>query len=191
MIIDLCSGFGRWNTDEEVISIDIQRKCKPDIIADIRFLPLRLGLKPKLVHASPPCKYVSKARRWGYGWNPKGVAESFRLLAACFDAFAYLDAETCTLEQPAGLEDLLGTKFTFKYDKGGSVKLSSESNPCKKSSDSISRRVTRTLAKSKYRNKPIKFHVHLRELPESFDIFAFNLEYFSVCRHFFGVVGSD
>jgi site-specific DNA-cytosine methylase len=117
MIIDLCCGIGRWPTDEEVIKIDIQRKVKPDIIADLRQLPLRPGLKPRLVHASPPCKYVSKARRWGMGWNPKGVAESFRLLASCFDAFAYLEPETCTIEQPAGLENLLGYKVTFKYDK--------------------------------------------------------------------------
>jgi hypothetical protein len=86
-------------------------------LADIRFLPLRPGLKPTLVHASPPCLYVSKARRWRYGWNPKGVAESFRLIAACYDAFAYLEAKTCTLEQPAGLTDLLGEKVTFRYDK--------------------------------------------------------------------------
>ena len=118
MIVDICSGKGRWETGEEVISIDVQKRLKPTICADVRFLPLRPGLKPRLVHASPPCKYISKARRWGMGWNPKGVAESFRLLAACFDAFVYLEAETCTIEQPAGLEDLMGTKITFKYDKG-------------------------------------------------------------------------
>ena len=88
MIIDLCSGLGRWPTKEEVIRIDIQRKTKPTIIADIKHLPLRRGLKPRLCHASPPCKYVSKARRWGYGWNPKGIAESLRLVACCYDAFS-------------------------------------------------------------------------------------------------------
>lgn len=117
LIIDLCCGLGRF-PGSNVVSIDIQKRLKPTICADIRFLPLRPNLKPKLVHASPPCKYVSKARRWRYGWNPQGVAESFKLLASCYEAFAYLDGQTCTLEQPAGLEDLLGTKVSFKYDKG-------------------------------------------------------------------------
>lgn len=117
MIIDLCCGIGRFASEEEVISIDWDRKTRPTIVADIRFLPLRPGLKPRLCHASPPCKYVSKARRWGYGWNPKGVAESLRLISACYDAFAYLEAETCTLEQPRGFEDILGVKVQFKYDK--------------------------------------------------------------------------
>ena len=118
MIIDLCSGIGRFesNTDE-VIRIDIDPSVKPDIVADIRYLPLRPGLKPKLVHASPPCTFVSKARRWAYGWNPKGVAESMRLLAACYDAFGYLEGETCSIENPAGLEDILGHKIQFQYDK--------------------------------------------------------------------------
>ena len=118
MIIDLCSGIGRFESpDEEVISIDINPATKPTIVADINYLPLKPGLKPRLVHASPTCTYFSKARRWGYGWNPKGIAESFRLLAACYEAFLYLEAENCSLENPAGLEDMLGHRVKFKYDK--------------------------------------------------------------------------
>lgn len=118
LIIDLCSGWGRWDTHKTVITIDIQKRLKPTICADIRFLPLRPGLKPKLCHASPPCKYVSKARRWGMGWNPKGIAESLKLIASCYEAFYYLEPETCTVEQPRGIEDILGNKVQFKYDKG-------------------------------------------------------------------------
>lgn len=117
MIIDLCSGIGRFQSSEEVIRIDIDPSVKPDIVADIRYLPLRPGLKPRLAHASPPCTYVSKARRWAYGWNPQGTAEGLKLVAACYEAFAYLEAETCSLENPAGLEDILGDKIQFKYDK--------------------------------------------------------------------------
>lgn len=117
MIIDLCSGIGRWPGNEEVIRIDIDKTTKPDIVADIRYLPLRKGLKPKMCHASPPCTYVSKARRWAYGWNPKGIAESFELLAACYKCFEYLEPEVCSLENPRGLEDMLGHKIQFKYDK--------------------------------------------------------------------------
>jgi len=119
LIIDLCCGIGRFESDDaEVIRIDIDPKTKPDIVADIRYLPLKPGLKPKHCHASPPCTYFSKARRWGIGWNPKGVAESLKLVAACYEAFAYLEAENCSLELPQGVQDILGKKIQFKYDKG-------------------------------------------------------------------------
>jgi hypothetical protein len=117
LIIDLCSSIGRFESDEEVIRVDFDIKTKPDICADIRYLPFRPGLKVRHVHASPPCEYVSKARRWAYGWNPKGIAESLELVAACYEAFAYLGAENCSLENPAGLEEILGHKVQFQYDK--------------------------------------------------------------------------
>lgn len=118
MIIDLFSGIGRFEVEgEETISIDINRETRPSICADIRCLPLRPGLKPRLVHASPTCTYVSKARRWAWGWNPQGIAESLKLVASCYEAFAYLEAEACSLENPAGLCDILGRKVKFKYDK--------------------------------------------------------------------------
>ena len=117
MIIDLCCGIGRFETSETVISIDYDPKTRPDIIADIKYLPLRPGLKPRICHASPTCTYVSKARRWRYGYNPKGIAETFELMAACYKAFDYLEAETCIMENPRGLEDMLGKKIKFKYDK--------------------------------------------------------------------------
>ena len=118
MIIDLCCGLGRFKSpNEEIISIDIQRKVKPTIIADIKHLPLKPDLKPRLCHASPPCKYISKARLWRWGWNPKGIAETFKLIAVCYEAFDYLGAKNCSFEHPKGLEDFLGKKITFKYNK--------------------------------------------------------------------------
>jgi len=118
MIIDLCCGIGRFeHPTEKVISIDFDVKNKPDIVADIRYLPLRPNLDISHCHASPPCTYFSKARRWGIGWNPKGVAESLRLIAACYDAFAYLGARQCSLENPQAIEEILGHKIKFKYDK--------------------------------------------------------------------------
>lgn len=102
MIIDLCCGVGRF-PGEDVISIDIDPKVKPTIVADIRYLPLRPKLRPRLCHASPPCKYLSNARFMWAGNNEKGIAESLRLIAACFDAFDYLEPKTWTLENPLGL----------------------------------------------------------------------------------------
>ena len=115
MIIDLCSGLGTWS--DEAIRIDIDRKVKPTIQADVRFLPLRPHLRPKLCHASPPCKYISKARRWRWGWNPLGIAESFELAASCYRAFDYIEAETSTFEWPKAIEEMMGTKVTIKYRK--------------------------------------------------------------------------
>lgn len=103
MIIDLCCGIGRFESEEDIISIDIDPKTKPTIVADIRFLPLRPKLRPRLCHASPPCKYLSLARANRYGYDEKGIAESLRLIAACLDAFVYLEAKTWTLENPLGL----------------------------------------------------------------------------------------
>ena len=100
LIIDLCCGLGRF-PGEDVVSIDIDPKVKPTIVADIRFLPLRPSLRPRLVHASPPCKYLSQASINRYGHDVPGIAESLRLVAACFDAFALLEPKMWTLENPA------------------------------------------------------------------------------------------
>ena len=116
MIIDLCSGIGRFDNDN-VISIDFDPKTKPTICADIRHLPLKKGLAPDYCHASPPCTYFSKARRWGTGWNPEGIAKSLELVSACYRAFAYLEAKKCSLELPRGFQDILGHRIQFKYDK--------------------------------------------------------------------------
>jgi len=110
LIIDLCCGIGRFEGDE-VISIDSDIKTKPTICADIRYLPLKPGLKPEHVHASPPCKYFSIARRPVYGLDLHAIGESLKLVAACFEAFDYLEAKHWTLENPLGfLAQLLNEK---------------------------------------------------------------------------------
>jgi len=121
MIIDLCCGIGRFKGKEDIISIDIQRKVKPTIIADIKYLPLRSKLRPRLCHASPPCKYFSNARRYGKGfknasYDEKGIAESLRIVAACFEAFDYLEPKTWTLENPIGLlKRIMPPSLTTEY----------------------------------------------------------------------------
>jgi hypothetical protein len=99
MIIDLCCGQGRFPGDD-VISIDTNPAVRPTIVADVQHLPLRADLKPELVHASPPCKYFSFARSIRMGYDERGIAESLRIVAACFDAFVYLKAKKWTLENP-------------------------------------------------------------------------------------------
>ena len=100
LIIDLCCGIGRFEGDN-VVSIDSNIKAKPTICADIRYLPLRKGLQPDHVHASPPCTYFSISRR-SEPWNFDGIGESLELVAACFRAFHYLQAKKWTLENPVG-----------------------------------------------------------------------------------------
>ena len=72
LIINLCFGASKF-LGENVISIDVNRKVKPTIIADIRYLPLKAGIKPKLCHASPSCKYFSYARIRKYGYCEDGL----------------------------------------------------------------------------------------------------------------------
>lgn len=118
MIIDLCCGIGRFESpNEDVISIDIQRKVKPTIIADIRYLPLKPKLKPRLCHASPPCTYFSYARfSNGWGYDCLGVAEGLDLVAACFRAFDWLEPKMWTLENPQGvLNRIIPTQIKTEY----------------------------------------------------------------------------
>jgi len=115
MIIDLCCGVGRFECDDDVISIDFDSKLKPTICADIRHLPLRPKLKPEHVHASPPCTYFSTARQRRYGLDMKGIAESLDIVGACFHAFNYLEAKHWTLENPLGLLSRLFNERRIKY----------------------------------------------------------------------------
>ena len=118
MIIELFSGIGRFETDEEVIYIGIQKETRPTICADIRFLPLRPHLKPRLVHSSPPCTYISNARVWRYGYNLLGIADTLDLYEHVFRAADYLEfTEIATIESPKGIERLFGEKMVFRYRK--------------------------------------------------------------------------
>ena len=94
--IYLCSGLGGQKCDDDTITIDIDPYVKPDIVADVRYLPLRPGLKPKTLLMSPPCTYFTYARPF-----PRpGVGEAFAILGACFEAVNYLKPDTWILENP-------------------------------------------------------------------------------------------
>lgn len=123
MIIDLCSGLGRWESaKQDVISIDANPKTKPTIVADIHHLPLRPKLKPSLVWASPPCTYFTYARFGGFnretGVHPLGIAYSLRLVAACFEAINYLEPDHWIIENPRGhlRHFLFEPKCTIEYE---------------------------------------------------------------------------
>ena len=117
MIIDLCCGIGRFKHPvEEVVSLDFNPVTKPTILCDIKHLPFREGLRPDLVHASPPCKYFSISRQRVYGHDHIGIAESLELVAACFKAFHYLKTRHWTLENPLGFLSRLFNEAKISYE---------------------------------------------------------------------------
>lgn len=118
MIIELFSGLGRFETDEDVIYIGIQRETRPTICADVRFLPLRDHIKPRLVLSGVPCTYISNARMWRYGANILGLADTLDLYEHAFRAADYLEfTEMAVIEAPKGIERLFGEKMVFHYRK--------------------------------------------------------------------------
>ena len=115
MIIDICSGFGGGTQAfDDVIRIDIDPKVKPDIVADVRYLPLSLGLRPDLLWMSPPCEKLSRADRT---FPRPGSGDALRMVAACLDAICYLKPKKWIIENPKGhLEDFIPDYVaTVKY----------------------------------------------------------------------------
>ena len=113
LCVDLCSGLGGFSQafnkspDWEVITVDIQRKFKPTICADVRFLPLRENLQPDLLLASPPCERFSIAC---HTFPKIGIKKAMELVGATFEAVAWLKPKEWLIENPMGrLRWFLGT----------------------------------------------------------------------------------
>lgn len=71
MVVDLCAGTGGATAafrdhGARVVTLDLDPRTRPDVVADIRYLPLRLGPdvgRPvELLWISPPCTEFSTAR---------------------------------------------------------------------------------------------------------------------------------
>jgi len=119
LCIDLCSGLGGFSqafkeANWEVITIDVLRKFKPTIIADVRYLPLRDNLEPDVLLASPPCQYFSLAC---CQFPRKGIQDALQLVGACFEAVARLKPIKWLIENPrARLRHIIGKpKQTIRY----------------------------------------------------------------------------
>lgn len=117
MIIELFSGIGRFDTNEEVVYVSNDIHTKPTILADVRYLPLKQNIRPRILHGSPPCRYISKARCWNYGYNFLGIAETMELYAAFYRAVDWLKPENISFESPANIEKFLGEKISFRHPK--------------------------------------------------------------------------
>jgi hypothetical protein len=110
LCIDLCSGLGGFsqafkdNPEWEVVRIDIERKFKPDVCADVRFLPLKPGLSPELLLMSPPCERFSLAA-FGAGntkFPGKGIRLALEIVGACLEFVNESKAKFWLMENPRG-----------------------------------------------------------------------------------------
>jgi len=105
LVLDLCAGLGGFSqafkedSSYDIVTIDVDRKFKPTIVADVRHLPLKDNLKPFILLASPPCEHFSLA-------NPKfprvGIKDAMEIVGACFEAVARLNPTFWLIENPKG-----------------------------------------------------------------------------------------
>jgi len=105
LCIDLCAGLGGFSAafeldnDWEVVKIDIDKKFKPTIQADINHLPLKENLAPDCLLMSPSCERFSLM---GRGWPKKGISRALTLVGNCLEAVVFLKPKKWLLENPKG-----------------------------------------------------------------------------------------
>jgi hypothetical protein len=84
LCIDLCTGRGGFsksfkNAGWWVVGIDVEKKHRPTIVADVRYLPLRENLEPDVLVMSPPCQRFSIACPQ---WPKKGIKLALEIVGA-------------------------------------------------------------------------------------------------------------
>ncbi len=101
---DICAGTGNGSqafkaAGYEVVTIDIERKHKPTIIADANHLPLKERSNPDVLVMWPPCDFHNLMSNQ---WPKKGIGESLKIVGSCLDAVVYLQPKKWLLENPKG-----------------------------------------------------------------------------------------
>lgn len=102
--IDLCCGLGGWqqpfreDDSWRTVGLDIREDLSPDVVADVRELPLR-DCEPTLITASPPCTQFT---RWDLPWHDEPDPD-MSLVTACLEAVEQLDPDWWVLENVRGL----------------------------------------------------------------------------------------
>jgi len=118
--LDLCSGLGGASQPAidrgwKVIRVDIDPRFKPDIVADVRALPLK-PFHVDVLWASPPCTEFTKTslpQSWAKykceGWlpTPESIAHGISLVQGCFDAVHYLKPVQWIIENVRGSRKFL------------------------------------------------------------------------------------
>jgi hypothetical protein len=105
LCIDLCAGRGGFSSkfkqdnDWEVVTVELDKKFKPTICADVTRLPLKANLQPDCLLAGPPCERNSIACSQ---WPKKGIGLALQVVGACLEAVVYLKPKAWLLENPKG-----------------------------------------------------------------------------------------
>jgi hypothetical protein len=126
LVIDLCAGLGGFSqafkndSEYEVITVELNKKQKPTICADVRYLPFKKGIEPVALLASPPCNHFSLAC---LQFPRVGVKQALEVVGACFEAVAWLKPKRWLIENPRGrLRAIIGkppqTVRYSDYDTG-------------------------------------------------------------------------
>ncbi len=118
--LDLCSGLGGASQPAldrgwRVIRVDIDPHFKPDIVADVRALPLR-PFHVDVLWASPPCTEFTKAslpQSWANTWkNPPNIEAGMILVRAAIASVDLVKPSFWLLENVLGsrkfIEPILG-----------------------------------------------------------------------------------
>jgi len=94
----------------EVIGLDIDSRFNPTILASYTHIPLRTGLSPKVILASPDCRCFSIAalfRHWAKGSPPVPKSEdakaAIRATKELVAEIKRLDPDYAVLENPRGM----------------------------------------------------------------------------------------
>lgn len=102
LVFDLCAGTKsatKYFRDKyQVVTIDLEEKHKPDILADVRALPLA-KVKPFFIWASPPC---TEFAREFMPWSRKGIEPDMSIYRACMDFIEKCDPTYWILENVKG-----------------------------------------------------------------------------------------
>lgn len=103
-MVDLYAGLGGASAAMRergwrVVGVDLDAKYRPDIVADVRKLPLRAGLRPDLVWASPPCEEFAKD---SMPWFKDTPPPSLELVGAAMRAIEWLQPRWWVIENVRG-----------------------------------------------------------------------------------------
>lgn len=105
LCIDIGRGLGGFSsafeTDPnwEVVGVDINKKFKPTICADVRYIPLRQNLEPDCLLMSPPCEKFSLMNNF---FPKPGIRQALEVVGACLELVSYLKPKKWILENPKG-----------------------------------------------------------------------------------------
>ncbi len=105
LCIDLCAGLGgfssafKFDSSWDVVTVELNKKHKPTICADVRHLPIRENIQPDCLLMGPPYERNSIACP---RWPQKGIGISLEVVGACLEAVVYLKPKAWLMENPKG-----------------------------------------------------------------------------------------